>query len=402
MRPIHLLATASAVSALAILHASPLGAQDRQSSDRSVTIAPGGYAHVWDGADFESNRAALGIGTSATGTLRDTLGLMITSITRGGPAEKAGLEEGNRLAAINGVNLRAVAADIEDYQFSGTLVRRLTRELSKVKPGDEVELRVHRDGRTQAMKVRTVSSDSLFRRSVATRVSRTSREDQDDRPALGFSLGSSGSVRDTLGVLVMGVPDSTPAARAGLEEGNRIASINGVNLRVAREDAGDRHLGSAKAQRLRREISQLKPGDDVRLRVYGNGQWRDVTMKVARARDLPRTSWTFFGGGDGMMMAPMPPMPVMPPTPRTPTAPRTRMQSEPIRLEIGPELRRQIQDARVQLIEGLRPELERLRPELERIRTELPRMLDNIRIPDVDINLDMSPLHSVHRRSVVL
>jgi hypothetical protein len=400
MRPIHLLAVASAVSALA----TPLGAQDRESADRAVTIMPGsGFARVWDGGEFEANRAALGVGTSATGTLRDTLGLMITSITRGGPAERAGLEEGNRLAAINGVSLRANAADIEDYQLSGTLVRRLTRELSRVKPGDEVELRVHRDGRTQAIKVRTASSDSLFRRSASTYASRSSREDQDDRPALGFSLGSSGSVRDTLGVLVMGVPDSTPAARAGLEEGNRIASINGVNLRVAREDAGDRHLGSAKAQRLRREISQLKPGDDVRLRVYGNGQWRDVTMKVARARDLPRTSWTFFGG-DGMI-APMPPMPVtpaMPAMPRTPMAPRVRWQSEPIRIEIGPELRRQIQDARVQFLDELRPELERLRPELERVRTELPRMLEHIRIPDVDINLDMAPPRTTRERSVVL
>ena len=59
----------------------------------------------------------------------------------------------------------------------------------------------------------------------------------DERPALGIGLGSSGSRRDTLGVLVMSVQDSSPAARAGLEEGNRIAAINGVNLRVAREDA---------------------------------------------------------------------------------------------------------------------------------------------------------------------
>ena len=52
------------------------------------------------------HRAALGLGTRTTGTMRDTLGLMITSITKGSPAEKAGLEEGNRIAAINGVSLR--------------------------------------------------------------------------------------------------------------------------------------------------------------------------------------------------------------------------------------------------------------------------------------------------------
>ena len=52
----------------------------------------------------------------------------------------------------------------------------------------------------------------------------------------------------------MSVQDSSPAARAGLEEGNRIAAINGVNLRVAHEDADDPNLGSTKAQRLMREV----------------------------------------------------------------------------------------------------------------------------------------------------
>ena len=51
-------------------------------------------------------------------------------------AEKAGLEEGNRIASINGVNLRSNKADLEDYENAGTLNRRLVRELEKVKPGD--------------------------------------------------------------------------------------------------------------------------------------------------------------------------------------------------------------------------------------------------------------------------
>ncbi|MDP9121754.1 MAG: PDZ domain-containing protein, partial [Acidobacteriota bacterium] len=63
------------------------------------------------------HRAALGIAPMSTGTLRDTLGLLISSVTKGSPADKAGLEEGNRIAAINGINLRANAADIEDGEM---------------------------------------------------------------------------------------------------------------------------------------------------------------------------------------------------------------------------------------------------------------------------------------------
>ena len=117
------------------------------------------------------------------------------------------------------------------------------------------------------------------------------------RAALGVGTSTTGTVRDTLGVLVMSVTDSGPAGRAGLEEGNRIAAINGMSLRVAPEDAGDRQSGGMKAARLQREISRLVPGKKVSLRVYSNGQFRDVTMEVARAGDLPRG-----GGGYGLRL----------------------------------------------------------------------------------------------------
>jgi predicted metalloprotease with PDZ domain len=371
MRHIELLAAGTAMLAMT----SPVAAQVRTApAPRTEIAGPEGRGYVF-GRD-ESPRAALGINTSSSGTRRDTLGLLITSVVRGGPAEKAGLEEGNRIAAINGVSLRANVADIEDYESAGTLSRRLVRELEKVKPGNEVELRVYREGRTQNVRVRTVSSDSLFKR--ATTFRRVSRDEMDDRPALGIGLGSSGSRRDTLGVLVISVQDSSPAARAGLEEGNRIAAINGVNLRVAREDAEDPSLGHAKARRLMREVSQLKPGDNVTLRVYSAGQFRDVTMKVARAGDLPRSRGMMYFGGE------FPPMPAMPAVPAVPAFPRgafrTMEKLGPVHLEFGPEI-----DER---LEGVRLKLDALSPELEKVRTEMLRKMERVQVPDVKVRMD--------------
>jgi len=338
--------------------------------------------------------AALGIGTRATGTLRDTLGLLVTSITKDSPAERAGLEEGNRIAAINGVSLRANAADVEDMEMAGALTHRLTRELEKVKPGSDVTLRVYRDGRTQDVRMKAADADSLFNRVETVRFNRA---DLEDRPALGFGIGSSGSRRDTLGVLVISVPDSTPAAAAGLEEGNRIAAINGVDLRVAREDAGDDYMGNAKAQRLMREVSKLKPGSEVTLRVYSDGRYRDVRMKVARAGDLPRSRGMMFIGGAGMPA--MPPMPVM--APRVPMAPMPMMRVRPARpampatppeppgdtdwqmsdlhLELGPQIEAAIRQAGVQL--------ERVRPDIERALRSLPQQLENVRVPTVTLDV---------------
>ena len=105
MRHTRLLAASAAMIALT----APAGAQVRRAP-RAEIAGPDGRNFVWRGDD--TPRAALGLHTSMSGTRRDTLGLLITSIVRGSPAEKAGLEEGNRLAAVNGVNLRANAADI--------------------------------------------------------------------------------------------------------------------------------------------------------------------------------------------------------------------------------------------------------------------------------------------------
>ena len=287
-----LLALASAAVALT----GTAAAQDA----RVYRSEPG--ARAWSLlTEANENRAVIGVSTS-TGSARDTLGVLVTSVTPGGPAERAGIEEGNRIAAINGVNLRLAPVDVGDWDMASALSRRLTRELGKVSPGDEVELRIYGSGQTRNVRVRTVAADSLYRSM------RWSNDDLDARAALGISLGSTGSKRDTLGVLIIGLDDEGPAARAGLEEGNRITSINGVDLRVAPQDAGDASVGSAKASRLQREMEKVKPGDEVSLRVYvGAGRFRELRVKTVAMSDLPRRRNTIFGGSRLPLRAPVAP-----------------------------------------------------------------------------------------------
>jgi C-terminal processing protease CtpA/Prc len=262
-----------------------------------------GFAYSF-GTEDDEDRAVIGITTSA-GSARDTLGILIGSITAGGPAEKAGLEEGNRIASVNGVNLRLAAADVGDWDLSGALQRRFTREMGKLKAGDDVDLRVYTGaGQFKNVKIKTVTYESLYR------TSRRVRFDADDRAAIGVSLGSSGSKRDTLGVLIIGLNDDGPAAKAGLEEGNRIASIGAVDLRVGREDAGDGMLAGVKVQRLQRELEKVKPGDEVELKVYSEGRTRTVKLKTVALSDLNRgrsRSIMIDGWPGGATIAPTPP-----------------------------------------------------------------------------------------------
>jgi predicted metalloprotease with PDZ domain len=243
-------------------------------------IFPSGFGVF--GAD--APRAVIGVGTVSAASSRDTLGVLVTTVRAGSPAEKAGIEEGNRIAAINGVSLRLAAADVGDEEMAGIMSRRLSRELDKLKPGDDVDLHVYANGQMKTLKVKTVAPADLY-----TSSSSASSRRAEDRATLGISLATTGSSRDTIGVFVMSVDDAGPAAKAGIEEGSRIASINGVDVRARNtRDDDDVLLRAANVSRLEREMTKVKPGEDVDLRVYFNGQYRNVKVKAARLSDLPR------------------------------------------------------------------------------------------------------------------
>jgi S1-C subfamily serine protease len=240
-------------------------------------------------------QAVIGITTSGAASSRDTLGVLVNSVRTGSPAEKAGIEEGNRIASVNGVSLKLAPADVGDDDMAGVMTRRLTREIDKLKPGDEVDLHVYADGQSKSVKVKTVSSDSLYE-SMARRT-------WEDRATLGLQLASTGSRRDTIGVFVIGVDESGPAAKAGIEEGSRIASINNVDVRARAGDEDETAFRTSNVSRFEREVSKLKAGDDATLRIYYNGQYKNVTLKAVRAADLPRRNRAMtIIGGDNVLL----------------------------------------------------------------------------------------------------
>jgi hypothetical protein len=327
---------------------------DKARTERIVSRTPRVRIFSGEGGDFAGfgfnakPRAMIGVNTSSSGK-RDTLGLLVTSVMAGGPAEKAGIIEGNRIAAVNGVNLRLTAADAGETDMEGITARRLTRELGKLQPGAEVDLRVYADGQWKNVKVKTVSSDSL----MGDRLIAYSRGARDERAVLGFSLNSSGNKRDTLGVLIGGLDEDGPAEKAGLIEGDRVAAVNGTDLRVKREDVGDDYVSNAMVSRFQRVMRNVKPGDKVELRIYSGGQTKTVSITTARAADVYKegdrrfrmmmpgmSSFEYTPMPSMPAMAPMPPMPPMPayggdmwfeqatpPTPPTPMRLRSRIHS---------------------------------------------------------------------------
>ena len=241
-------------------------------------------------------RAVIGISTTSRATARDTLGLLVTSVRSGSPAEKAGIEEGDRIASVNGVSLKLAAADIGDEDMAGVMARRLTRELDKLKPGDDMDVRVYANGAVKAVKIKTESPSELYE-------SRTARPSE-DRATLGSTspLPGAGATpsASSCSPSRMAAPRRKRESRKARESRQSMASMFAAG--TATDD--DTFLFPASnVSRLEREISRLKPGDDVDLRIYVSGQMRDVKLKAGRASDLPRSrrSVTIIGNDNFMI-----------------------------------------------------------------------------------------------------
>jgi hypothetical protein len=275
----------------------------------------------------------------------DTLGLRVDRVAPDGPAARAGVAAGDRLVAVDGQSLRVDRADAGDPLLAAVPARRLTRAVGRLAPGSDVELRFTRDGRERAVRVRTVAPTALadaapgrpgdgpgrelrgfreFRPGERPRIEffgpdgpggdpgardearRRARAFADSarartaaRPVLGLTVGGTNSARDTLGLFVSAVAAAGPAERAGVVEGDRVAAINDVDLRVPRDERDAPEAAAARRARFAREVARLQPGGRATLRVWGDGRWRTVTATVARAGDVYRGGGVLGAFGPG-------------------------------------------------------------------------------------------------------
>ena len=104
----------SALTAALIVPATPASAQTT-----SADPDPGSYSG-W---------------RSECGTRRDTLGVLVSSVASGSPADQAGLQQRERIAEVNGMSLRVSRReDVGSKDAEDLVFRRLARELEPLRP----------------------------------------------------------------------------------------------------------------------------------------------------------------------------------------------------------------------------------------------------------------------------
>ena len=144
----------------------------------------------------------------------DTSGALVEELTAGGPADKAGLKEGDVVRKLNG----------QTVESSDQLMAMVANS----NPGTTVTLEVLREGRP--MEVRVALGERPANLPVAAGLGKAPLEGtlrglsvQNLAPAMREQLGLPSNVK---GVVISEVDPSSPAAHAGLQPGDVIESIN--------------------------------------------------------------------------------------------------------------------------------------------------------------------------------
>ncbi len=143
-----------AAALLAPTLARPAQAQEERECECRL---PFGQLRIQRGDDWGNlvlmgNQARLGVyvhGEANAAT--DSVGALIDGVTRGGPADKAGIREGDIVTRLNGESLLSGGGVYDESESAPGM--RLIERARKLEKGDTVSVELRRDGERKSVKV---------------------------------------------------------------------------------------------------------------------------------------------------------------------------------------------------------------------------------------------------------
>jgi serine protease Do len=175
----------------------------------------------------------------------ETTGVLVSSVSEGSPAERAGLKSGDIITEYDGRKVER-ASD-------------LPRAVAGTPVGREVRLSVIRDGKPVTLSVRIEVLDA--------KESAQADSGEKAKPALGLAvqpltpaLAQQLGVRATQGLVVQNVQEGSPAADAGFERGDVIVEVDKKPVKSVvelRESVEKRAKGKPMLFRIQRQDASI-------------------------------------------------------------------------------------------------------------------------------------------------
>jgi membrane-associated protease RseP (regulator of RpoE activity) len=260
---------------------------------------------------------------------RTTERAVVQSVVPRSPAANAGLSPDDEILEINGQPVESPQA--------------VVRQIEQLNVGDAVELKIRRDDQERTLQVQLGARPE--RRGLASPVG---------RPWLGVFLDPGRSrVNDDVdeqpeeaqpaedeGALIQHVLPRSPAAEAGLRDGDLITQFNGAAVKNSFE--------------VFQQIEQLSPGDEVAITV----QRGDETLE--KTATLAARAGGFFSSGGPFLDGEVPP----------PFGPRIF----PFEMRPGWRGRFELEGGEPRMTERLEATIEELREEIKQLREEVQQL----------------------------
>jgi serine protease Do len=182
--------------------------------------------------------------------LKDDKGALVADVTKGGPAEKVGIERGDVIVSFNGKEIK----EMRDLPFA----------VASTQVGKTVHVEVIRKGEKKSFEVKIGELKDEQAPVVA----------EEESPKLGMSveeltpeLAKSLGLTERSGIVVVQVEDDSPAAAAGLRPGDVVLEIDQSSVKSIED--------------FNRKIETYKKGDTILLLVKRRGATLFLTLRVS-------------------------------------------------------------------------------------------------------------------------
>jgi serine protease Do len=216
--------------------------------------------------------------------LNETKGFLVTDITSGSPADKAGIHGGDVLSDLNGTEVE-LGGDVITG-IDNTTVRKIDDILSYLEAqkqvGDTTKLTIIRDGKPQEVNV--ILSD----RSLSQAGQQLQSSLQQQKPSLGVSgvninpeIAKAMNLTQTSGFLVVDIIAQGPADKAGLRGGFAISNINGTEVELGGDViTGIDNTTVRKIDDILSYFDTKNIGDIVILKVLRDNKAEDIAVTL--------------------------------------------------------------------------------------------------------------------------